>query len=74
MLFDTVRDLIQHYLNMQIDVNRYKIDMGTRGIKRYDSPNDIPEEELDLTPFWYNFRGYKDECGIRCRELEIYSD
>ena len=74
MLFDTVRDLIQHYLNMQIDVNRYKIDMGTRGIKRYGSPNDIPEEELDLTPFWYNFRGYKDECGIRCRELEIYSD
>lgn len=28
MLFDTVRDLIQHYLNMQIDVNRYKIGMG----------------------------------------------
>ena len=52
MLFDTVRDLIQHYLNMQIDVDRYKIDMGTLGIKRYDSPNDIPEEELDLTPFF----------------------
>ena len=74
MLFDTVRDLIQHYLNMQIDVDRYKIDIGTRGVKEYYSPNNIPEEELDLTPFWYNFRGYKDECGIRCRELEIYSD
>ena len=59
---------------MQIDVDRYKIDMGTRGIKEYYYPNVIPDEELDLTPFWYNFRGYKDECGIRCRELEIYSD
>ena len=74
MLFDTVRDLIQHYLNMQINVDRYKIGIGTRGIKRYDSPNDIPEEELDLTPIWHNFRGYRDECGIRCRELEIFSD
>lgn len=74
MLFDTVRDLIQYCLNMQIDVDRYKIDMGTRGIKRYDSPNDIPEDELDLTPFWYDFRGYRDECNIRCREFEIYCD
>lgn len=74
MLFETARGLIQHYLNMQIDVDRYKIDMGIRGVKEYYCPNDIPEEELDLTPFWYNFRGYKDECGIRCRELEIYSD
>lgn len=74
MLFDSVRELIRHYLNTQIDIDRYKISMGTRGIKRYDSPNDIPEEELDLTPFCYDFRGYKDECGVRCRELEIYSD
>ena len=74
MLFYSVRELVQHYLNMQIDVDRYKIDMGTRGIKRYDSPNDIPEEELDLTPFYYDFRGYKDECGARCREFEIWCD
>ena len=74
MLFEIARGLIQHYLNMQIDAGRYKIDMGTRGTKRYDSLNDMPEEELDLAPFWYNFRGYKDECGIRCREFEIWCD
>ena len=74
MLFDTVRELISHCLNMQIEIDRYKIDMGTRGIKRYDSPNDIPEEELDLTPFCYDFKGYKDECGVRCREFEILCD
>ena len=74
MLFDTVRELIQHYLNMQIDIDRYKIDMGIRGVKEYYYPNDIPDEELDLAPFWHNFRGYKDECGIRCREFEIFCD
>ena len=74
MLLDTVRELIQHYLNMQIDIDRYKIDMGIRGVKEYYYPNDIPDEELDLTPFWYNFRGYRDECSIRCREFEIFCD
>ena len=74
MLFDTVRELIQHYLNMQIEINRYKIDMGIRGVKEYYYPNDIPDEELDLTPIWHDFRGYRDECGIRCREFEIWCD
>ena len=74
MLFDTVQELIWYYLAIQIDIDRYAIDMGIRGVKRYDSIKDIPKQELDLTPYWYNFRGYRDECGIRCREFEIFCD
>lgn len=72
MLFDTVQELIWYYLAKSIDIDRYKIDMGIRGVKRYGSLKDIPDEELDLKPFWYNFRGYRDECGIRCIEFEIF--
>lgn len=74
MQFDTVRELIEYYLDKQVSIDRYEIDMGINGVKQYDFLNDIPEQELGLTPFWYNFRGYKDECGIRCRELEVYCD
>lgn len=71
-MFKTVRELIDECSESQTRIDRYKINSWTYGVKIYDFSNDIPEQELNLGLLWCGIRGYKDECGIRCRELEIF--
>lgn len=68
----TIRELIEYCTNSKVPIDRYKINSYSYGIKVYDSPDDIPEQELNLAPLLVGTRGYKDECGLRCRELEIF--
>lgn len=68
----TIRELIEYCTNNKVPIDRYKINSYSYGVKAYDSPNDIPEQELNLAPLLVGTRGYKDECGLRCRELEIF--
>lgn len=68
----TIRELIEYCFSNQVPINRYKINSYSHGVKSYDSPNDIPDQVLNLAPLLVGTRGYKDECGLRCRELEIF--
>ena len=68
----TIRELIEYCASNQVPIDRYKINSYSCGVKTYDSPSDIPEQELNLAPLLVGTRGYKDKCGIRCRELEIF--
>ena len=68
----TIRELIEYCVSNQVPIDRYKINSCSYGVKTYDSSDDIPEQELNLAPLLVGTRGYKDECGLRCRELEIF--
>lgn len=68
----TIRELIKYCTNNKVPIDRYKINSCSYGVKAYDSPDDIPEQELNLAPLLVDTRGYRDECGIHCRELEIF--
>ena len=68
----SIRELIEYCISNQVPINHYKINNPPYGVKTYDSPSDIPEQELNLAPLLVETRGYKDECGLRCRELEIF--
>lgn len=53
----TIRELIEYCVSNQVPIDRYKINSYSYGVKTYDSPDDIPDQELNLSPLLVGTRG-----------------